>query len=57
MPLSEDAEADRVGQKTRPLRKATAEELLAIAARFRASVSGPAPDHGEMLYDEHGLPK
>ena len=38
-------------------RKATAEELLAIADRVAARLKGPYVDHGEWLYDESGLPK
>jgi hypothetical protein len=36
--------------------KATAEELLAIAARTAAMVEGPLPDHADLQYDERGLP-
>ncbi len=37
--------------------KATAEELRAIARRFRSHLKGPVEDHGALLYDEKGLPK
>jgi antitoxin VapB len=37
--------------------KATAEELRAIARRFRSHLKGPVEDHGTFLYDEKGLPK
>jgi antitoxin VapB len=37
--------------------KATAEELRAIARRFRSHLKGPVEDHGTLLYDEKGLPK
>jgi len=37
--------------------KATAEELRAIAKRFRSHLKGPVEDHGTLLYDEKGLPK
>ena len=37
--------------------KASVEELHAIAVRIASLVKGPVPDHGEYLYDEHGLPK
>lgn len=40
-----------------PKRKATADELMALAARVSENVTGPAPDHGKLLYDDHGLPK
>ena len=38
-------------------RKASVEELLAIAKRASAQVKRPYVDHAEFLYDEHGLPK
>ena len=37
--------------------KASIEELCAIAARAAAHVKRPYPDHADLLYDEHGLPK
>ena len=37
--------------------RASVEELLAIADRAAAHVKRPYPDHAELLYDEHGLPK
>jgi antitoxin VapB len=37
--------------------KASREELLAIVDRIASRIKGPAVDHGELLYDEHGLPK
>jgi antitoxin VapB len=37
--------------------KASLAELMAIAARVSRSVKRPYLDHGELLYDEHGLPK
>jgi len=37
--------------------KATLPELIAIAKRAAKSVKRPYVDHGELLYDEHGLPK
>ena len=37
--------------------KASLAELLAIAKRTSQSVKRPYVDHGELLYDEHGLPK
>ncbi len=36
---------------------ATAEELRAIARRFRGHLKGPVKDHGSLLYDEKGLPR
>lgn len=38
-------------------KKASKEELLAIANKFAALVKSPPIDHDEFLYDEHGLPK
>lgn len=37
--------------------RASVEELLAIADRAAAHVKRPYVDHGELLYDENGLPK
>lgn len=37
--------------------KASLTELLAIAGRASRAVKRPYVDHGELLYDEHGLPK
>jgi antitoxin VapB len=36
---------------------ATADELRAIAKRFRSHLKGPVEDHGTLLYDEKGLPR
>jgi antitoxin VapB len=38
-------------------RRATVEELLAIADRCAAQAQGPYIDHADFLYDERGLPK
>jgi antitoxin VapB len=38
-------------------RKASVEELRAIAKRAAAHVSCPYADHADFLYDENGLPK
>ena len=37
--------------------KASLAELLAIAKRASRAVKRPYVDHGELLYDKHGLPK
>jgi antitoxin VapB len=37
--------------------RASVEELLAIADRASVHVKRPYVDHGELLYDENGLPK
>ncbi len=36
--------------------RASVEELLAIADRAAAHVKSPYVDHGDLLYDENGLP-
>lgn len=40
-------------------RKATAEDLLEIGRRFAARMTEPGHslDHGDLLYDEYGLPR
>jgi antitoxin VapB len=38
-------------------KKASIEELLAIARRISSQVKKPYVDHGDYLYDERGLPK
>lgn len=44
--------------RKRPRRRATAEEILAIGQRIASRPHrGPRIDHGELLYDEFGLPK
>ena len=37
--------------------KASVAEILAIADRVSAHIKGPYLDHGQLLYDENGLPK
>lgn len=37
--------------------RASASEILAGAQRVRRHLSLPVLDHGELLYDKHGLPK
>ena len=37
--------------------KASLEELMAIAKRVSKGVKRPYVDHGELLYDDHGIPK
>ena len=37
--------------------KATLGDLMAIAKRASRAVKRPYVDHGELLYDEQGLPK
>lgn len=38
-------------------RKASVEDLLAIANRISTQVNRPYIDHADLLYDETGLPK
>ncbi len=38
-------------------KKASFQELIALAKKVSDTVKKPAIDHGELLYDEHGLPK
>ena len=37
--------------------KASLAELMAIAKRAARAVKRPYVEHGQLLYDEHGLPK
>ena len=37
--------------------KASVEELMTIARRASRAVRRPYVEHGELLYDKHGLPK
>lgn len=37
--------------------EARAAELLVIGRECAAHLKGPAIDHGELLYDDHGLPR
>lgn len=41
----------------REQRRADVSELLGIAQRVAERSDGAAPDHGQLLYDETGLPK
>lgn len=45
----------RVQKSRRP--EATVEDLLAIGRRCAAALKGKPVDHGELLYDERGLPR
>lgn len=46
---------ERVRRQRRP--EATVAELLAIGYRCASTLEGRPVDHGEMLYDERGLPR
>lgn len=37
--------------------EATVEELMAIGRRCAATLKGKPVDHGQLLYDERGLPR
>ena len=54
-----EPEADELAEATvePKRRKATLEELTAITKRASVGVKRPYPDHGDLLYDEYGLPK
>jgi antitoxin VapB len=41
----------------RRVRRMLVEDVLAIGLRCAATVTGPAVDHGRLLYDERGLPR
>jgi len=53
-----DALRARHAELVRRQRRAGMEELRTLAGRVAvlAQATGPAPDHGALLYDEHGLP-
>lgn len=38
-------------------KKASLDELLALAKKAAEGIKRPYPDHAELLYDEYGLPK
>jgi antitoxin VapB len=38
-------------------KRMSVEEMLALGKRVRAKIKGPLVDHGELLYDERGLPR
>ena len=52
-----EALRERLATIERRRARASVEELLAIADRAAAHVERPYPDHADLLYDEHGLPK
>jgi antitoxin VapB len=51
-----EALQERQRQLQAAQRKASAEELLALARKVSAHARGPYPDHGVVLYDDRGLP-
>jgi len=52
-----EALRERYERLQRRRRKASVEELRAIAKRIAAHVKRPYLDHAELLYDENGLPR
>ena len=52
-----EALRERYERLQRRRRKASVEELRAIAKHAAAHVKRPYLDHAELLYDERGLPK
>jgi antitoxin VapB len=52
-----EALREQLAKIERRRRKASVEELLAIADRASLHVKLPYVDHAELLYDQHGLPK
>ena len=52
-----EALRERLAKIERRKAKASVEELLAIAGRAATHVKRPYISHGELLYDENGLPK
>jgi antitoxin VapB len=52
-----DALRDRLAVLDRQGDKASVEELLTIARRTSQLVKGPQVPHGDLLYDEGGVPR
>jgi antitoxin VapB len=52
-----EALRDRLARAQRGRRSASAEELLSIGQRCAQGRVAPALPHGDMLYDERGLPR
>ena len=52
-----EALRERLARVQRSRRIASAEELLAIGQRCAQGLSGPLIAHGDLLYDERGLPR
>ncbi|MDX2154457.1 MAG: type II toxin-antitoxin system VapB family antitoxin [Bryobacteraceae bacterium] len=52
-----DSLRQRHEQLEQQRRKATLEEILAIARKTSRLVRRPYLDHADLLYDPHGLPK
>ena len=52
-----EALRERLARVQRGRRIASADELLAIGQRCAQGLSGPVIAHGDLLYDEWGLPR
>ena len=52
-----EALRERLARVQRGRRIASADELLAIGQRCAQGLSGPIIAHGDLLYDERGLPR
>ena len=52
-----EALRERLARVQRGRRIASADELLAIGQRCAEGLSGPVVAHGDLLYDERGLPR
>ena len=52
-----DSLRERQEKEERKRTRASLEELTAIAKRAAAGMKRPYIDHGDLLYDEYGLPK
>lgn len=52
-----EALRERLARVQRGRRIASADELLAIGQRCAQGLSGPVIAHGDLLYDERGLPR
>jgi antitoxin VapB len=48
---------ERLDRLKHSRRKASADELLAIGKRCAQGLQSPAIAHGDLLYDERGLPR
>jgi antitoxin VapB len=52
-----EALLERKARIERRKQKASIDELKTLVQEFRSLMKEPIGDHGELLYDEYGLPK
>ncbi len=52
-----DSLRDRQEKVEKKRTKGTVDEIMAIVKRASAGMKRPYLDHGDLLYDEYGLPK